>query len=337
MKFVDEAVITVEAGAGGNGCLSFRREKYIPRGGPDGGDGGDGGDVVLCADPSLNTLVDFRFRRRFRAERGRHGQGKDRTGRDGADLRIPVPAGTVVVAADTGDAMGELTAVGDEMVVARGGRRGLGNARFKSSTNRAPRRTTEGSPGERRELRMELKLLADVGLVGMPNAGKSTLIRAVSAARPKVADYPFTTLIPNLGVVRLGSDRSFVMADVPGLIEGASGGAGLGIRFLRHLSRTRVLLHLVDVAAALGGADPIEQVLVIERELAAFDPDLARRERWLVPAKLDLVPSAERAETVASLVEGVGWDGPVHPVSALTREGTGTLSEALMRHLEGEA
>ena len=337
MKFVDEAVITVEAGAGGNGCLSFRREKYIPRGGPDGGDGGDGGDVVLCADPSLNTLVDFRFRRRFRAERGRHGQGKDRTGRDGADLRIPVPAGTVVVAADTGDAMGELTAAGDEMVVARGGRRGLGNARFKSSTNRAPRRTTEGSPGERRELRMELKLLADVGLVGMPNAGKSTLIRAVSAARPKVADYPFTTLIPNLGVVRLGSDRSFVMADVPGLIEGASGGAGLGIRFLRHLSRTRVLLHLVDVAAALGGADPIEQVLVIERELAAFDPDLARRERWLVPAKLDLVPSAERAETVASLVEGVGWDGPVHPVSALTREGTGTLSEALMRHLEGEA
>ena len=337
MKFVDEAVVTVEAGAGGNGCLSFRREKYIPRGGPDGGDGGDGGDVVLCADPSLNTLVDFRFRRRFRAERGRHGQGKDRTGRDGADLRIPVPAGTVVVAADTGDAMGELTAAGDEMVVARGGRRGLGNARFKSSTNRAPRRTTEGSPGERRELRMELKLLADVGLVGMPNAGKSTLIRAVSAARPKVADYPFTTLIPNLGVVRLGSDRSFVMADVPGLIEGASGGAGLGIRFLRHLSRTRVLLHLVDVAAALGGADPIEQVLVIERELAAFDPDLARRERWLVPAKLDLVPSAERAETVASLVEGVGWDGPVHPVSALTREGTGTLSEALMRHLEGEA
>ena len=337
MKFVDEAVITVEAGAGGNGCLSFRREKYIPRGGPDGGDGGDGGDVVLCADPSLNTLVDFRFRRRFRAERGRHGQGKDRTGRDGADLRIPVPAGTVVVAADTGDSMGELTAAGDEMVVARGGRRGLGNARFKSSTNRAPRRTTEGSPGERRELRMELKLLADVGLVGMPNAGKSTLIRAVSAARPKVADYPFTTLIPNLGVVRLGSDRSFVMADVPGLIEGASGGAGLGIRFLRHLSRTRVLLHLVDLAAAFGGADPIEQVLVIERELAAFDPDLARRERWLVPAKLDLVPSAERAETVASLVEGVGWDGPVYPVSALTREGTGTLSEALMRHLEGEA
>ena len=337
MKFVDEAVITVEAGAGGDGCLSFRREKYIPRGGPDGGDGGDGGDVVLCADPSLNTLVDFRFRRRFRAERGRHGQGKDRTGRDGADLRIPVPAGTVVVAADSGDSLGELTAAGDEMVVVRGGRRGLGNARFKSSTNRAPRRTTEGSPGERRELRLELKLLADVGLVGMPNAGKSTLIRAVSAARPKVADYPFTTLIPNLGVVRRGPDRSFVMADIPGLIEGASAGAGLGIRFLRHLSRTRVLLHLVDVAAAFGGADPIEQVLVIERELAAFDPDLARRERWLVPAKLDLVPFAERTRAVASLVEGVGWDGPVYPISALTREGTGTLSEALMRHLEGEA
>ena len=337
MKFVDEAAITVQAGAGGNGCLSFRREKYIPRGGPDGGDGGDGGDVVLCADPSLNTLVDFRFRRRFRAERGRHGQGKDRTGRNGSDLRIPVPAGTVVIAADSGETLGELTAVGDHMVVARGGRRGLGNARFKSSTNRAPRRTTDGSPGECRELRLELKLLADVGLVGMPNAGKSTLIRAVSAARPKVADYPFTTLIPNLGVVRLGPDRSFVMADIPGLIEGASGGAGLGIRFLRHLSRTQVLLHLVDVAAALDAADPIEQVRVIERELATFDPDLAARERWLVPAKLDLVPPAERADAVARLVEGVGWSGPVYPVSALAREGTGTLCEALMQHLADEA
>ena len=336
MKFVDEAAITVEAGAGGNGCLSFRREKYIPRGGPDGGDGGDGGDVVLFANSSLNTLVDFRFRRRFRAEPGRHGQGKDRTGRNGADLRIPVPAGTVVIAADNGETLGELTAAGDEMLVARGGRRGLGNARFKSSTNRAPRRTTEGIPGECRELRLELKLLADVGLVGMPNAGKSTLIRAVSAARPKVADYPFTTLIPNLGVVRQGPDRSFVMADVPGLIEGASGGAGLGIRFLRHLSRTRVLLHLVDVAAVLGGDDPIDQVVVIERELATFDPDLARRERWLVPTKLDLVPSSDRADVVAAIVEGVAWDGPVHPVSALTREGTDTLCEALMRHLEGE-
>ena len=337
MKFVDEAAITVEAGAGGNGCLSFRREKYIPRGGPDGGDGGDGGDVVLCADPSLNTLVDFRFRRRFRAERGRHGQGKDRTGGDGGDLRIPVPAGTVVVAADSGETLGELTAAGDEMIVARGGRRGLGNARFKSSTNRAPRRTTDGSPGESRELRLELKLLADVGLVGMPNAGKSTLIRAVSAARPKVADYPFTTLIPNLGVVRQGPDRSFVMADIPGLIEGASGGAGLGIRFLRHLSRTRVLLHLVDVAAGLDGADPIDQVRVIERELATFDPELAQRERWLVPTKLDLVPPPDRADTVAALVEAVEWDGPVYAVSALAREGTDTLSEALMRHLEGEA
>ena len=336
MKFVDEAVVTVEAGAGGNGCLSFRREKYIPRGGPDGGDGGDGGDVVLFVNPSLNTLVDFRFRRRFRAERGRHGEGKDRTGRAGADLRIQVPAGTVV-AADSGESLGELTAAGDEMVVARGGRRGLGNARFKSSTNRAPRRTTDGSPGECRELRLELKLLADVGLVGMPNAGKSTLIRAVSAARPRVADYPFTTLIPNLGVVRQGPDRSFVMADIPGLIAGASVGAGLGIRFLRHLSRTRVLLHLVDVAAAFGGANPIEQVLVIERELAAFDSDLAGRERWLVPAKLDLVPPADRAEVVASLVEGVGWDGPVYPISALARDGTGALSEALMRRLEAEA
>ena len=337
MMFVDEAAITVEAGAGGNGCLSFRREKYIPRGGPDGGDGGDGGDVVLCADPSLNTLVDFRFRRRFQAERGRHGQGKDRTGRNAADLRIPVPAGTVVMVAGSGETIGELTAAGDEMVVARGGRRGLGNARFKSSTNRAPRRTTDGTPGESLELRLELKLLADVGLVGMPNAGKSTLIRAVSAARPKVADYPFTTLIPNLGVVRLGPDRSFVVADIPGLIEGASGGAGLGIRFLRHLARTRVLLHLVDVAAGLGGADPIEQVRVIERELATFDPDLAGRERWLVPTKLDLVPSSDRAQVVEALVEGVGWNGPVYPVSALAREGTDALCEALMRRLEGEA
>ena len=336
MKFVDEAAIIVEAGAGGNGCLSFRREKYIPRGGPDGGDGGDGGDVVLCADPGLNTLVDFRFRTRFGAERGRNGQGKDRTGRAGADLRIAVPAGTVVVDADSGETLGELTAAGEEMIVARGGRHGLGNARFKSSTNRAPRRTTDGLPGESRELRLELKLLADVGLVGMPNAGKSTLIRSVSAARPKVADYPFTTLIPNLGVVRLGPDRSFVLADIPGLIEGASGGAGLGIRFLRHLARTRVLLHLVDVAAALGGADPVDQVRVIERELATFDPELARRERWLVPTKLDLVPASDRADMVSGLVESVGWDGPVYPVSALAREGTDALSEALMRHLEDE-
>ena len=336
MKFVDEAAITVEAGAGGNGCLSFRREKYIPRGGPNGGDGGDGGDVVLCADPSLNTLVDFRFRRRFRAESGRHGQGRDRTGRGAADLRIQVPAGTVVIAADSGDTLGELTAAGDEMVVARGGRHGLGNARFKSSTNRAPRHTTDGSPGERLELRLELKLLADAGLVGMPNAGKSTLIRAVSAARPKVADYPFTTLIPNLGVVRRGPGRSFVMADIPGLIEGASGGAGLGIRFLRHLSRNRVLLHLVDVAAAHGDADPIDQVRIIERELAAFDPELARRERWLVPAKLDLIPPSDRADVVAALVEGLGWDAPVYPISALTREGTDTLGEAVMRYVEDE-
>jgi GTP-binding protein len=336
MMFVDEAAITVEAGAGGNGCLSFRREKYIPRGGPDGGDGGDGGDVVLCADPSLNTLVDFRFRRRFQAERGRHGQGKDRTGRNAAHLRIPVPAGTVVMVAGSGETIGELTAAGDEMVVARGGRRGLGNARFKSSTNRAPRRTTDGTPGESLELRLELKLLADAGLVGMPNAGKSTLIRAVSAARPKVADYPFTTLIPNLGVVRRGPGRSFVMADIPGLIEGASGGAGLGIRFLRHLSRNRVLLHLVDVAAAYGDADPIDQVRIIERELAAFDPELARRERWLVPAKLDLIPPSDRADVVAALVEGLGWDAPVYPISALTREGTDTLGEAVMRYVEGE-
>ena len=334
MKFVDEAAITVDAGAGGNGCLSFRREKYIPRGGPDGGDGGGGGDVVLFVNPNLNTLVDFRFTRRFRAERGGHGQGKDRTGRNGADLRVQVPPGTVVVAADTGETIGELTAYGDEMVVARGGRRGLGNARFKSSTNRAPRRTTDGSPGECRDLRLELKLLADVGLVGMPNAGKSTLIRAVSAARPKVADYPFTTLIPNLGVVRLGPDRSFVMADIPGLIEGASTGAGLGIQFLRHLARTRVLLHLVDVAAMFEGDDPVEQVRIIERELIAFSPDLARRDRWLVPAKLDLIPPSDRADLVRALVDGLDWNAPVYPISALSGEGTDALAAGVMRHLE---
>ena len=333
MKFVDEAAITAEAGAGGDGCLSFRREKYIPRGGPDGGDGGDGGDVVLFADPGLNTLVDFRYTRRFRAGRGRHGQGRERTGRDGADLRVRVPVGTVVRVAG-GGILGELTSAGEEMVVARGGRRGLGNARFKSSTNRAPRRTTGGTPGERRELRLELRLLADAGLVGMPNTGKSTLIRAISAARPKVADYPFTTLHPNLGVVRLGPDRSFVMADVPGLIEGASGGAGLGIRFLRHLSRTRLLLHLVDIAPPPGEAGPAEQVRAIERELAAFDPELARRERWLVPAKLDLIPPSDRAEAVAALVGGLEWDAPVYPISALAREGTDVLSEAVMRRIE---
>ena len=336
MKFVDETAITVEAGAGGDGCLSFRREKYIPRGGPDGGDGGAGGDVVLFVNPSLNTLVDFRFTRRFRAERGGHGQGKDRTGRGGADLRVQVPPGTVVVDADTGETIGELTADGEEMVVARGGRRGLGNARFKSSTNRAPRRTTEGGPGECRHLRLELKLLADVGLVGMPNAGKSTLIRAVSAARPKVADYPFTTLVPNLGVVRLGPDRSFVVADIPGLIEGASAGAGLGIRFLRHLSRTRVLLHLVDVAAAFDGVDPVEQVRIIERELAAFSPELARSERWLVPAKLDLIPLSDRADLVKAIVDGLEWNAPVYPISALSREGTDALAAAVMQHLEAE-
>ena len=335
MKFVDEAAIVVEAGAGGNGCLSFRREKYIPRGGPDGGDGGDGGDVVLLADPGLNTLVDFRYTRRFRAGHGRHGEGRDRTGRAGADLRVRVPVGTVVVEAG-GGTLGELVAPGDELLVARGGRHGLGNARFKSSTNRAPRRTTDGSPGERRELRLELRLLADAGLVGLPNAGKSTLVRALSAARPKVADYPFTTLHPNLGVVRLGPDRSFVMADVPGLIEGASGGAGLGIRFLRHLSRTRLLLHLVEVACASGGTDPVEQVRVIERELAAFDPALARRERWLVPTKIDLLPPSGRAEAVAALVGALGWEGPVHPISAFTGEGTDALAEAVMGSLEHE-
>jgi len=262
MRFVDEAVITVQAGNGGNGCLSFRREKFIPRGGPDGGDGGGGGDVVLVTDPGLNTLVDFRYRRSFRAANGRPGEGSDCTGRNGEPLEVRVPPGTRILDDETGVVLGELLAQGQRLVVARGGARGLGNARFKSSTNRAPRRTTPGRPGEVRRLRLELVLLADVGLLGLPNAGKSTLLRAVSAARPKVADYPFTTLHPELGVVRLGSDRSFVVADVPGLIEGAAAGAGLGIRFLRHLSRTRLLLHVVDAGAAPGAA-PAEQVRTI--------------------------------------------------------------------------
>jgi len=334
MRFVDEAVITVQAGNGGNGCLSFRREKFIPRGGPDGGDGGDGGDVVLVTDPGLNTLVDFRYRRSFRAANGRPGEGSDCTGRNGEPLEVRVPPGTRILDDETGVVLGELLAQGQRLVVARGGARGLGNARFKSSTNRAPRRTTPGRPGEVRRLRLELVLLADVGLLGLPNAGKSTLLRAVSAARPKVADYPFTTLHPGLGVVRLGSDRSFVVADVPGLIEGAAAGAGLGIRFLRHLSRTRLLLHVVDAGAAPGAA-PAEQVRTLATELACFSPELAARERWLVLNKMDLLPDAGAREARRrELVDALGWRGPVHLVSAASGEGCRALCAAVMSRLE---
>lgn len=333
MKFVDEATVHVEAGAGGNGCLSFRREKYIPKGGPDGGDGGDGGSVYLQAEEGLNTLADFRYRRRLRAERGESGRGRLCTGKGGADLTVKVPAGTLVYDLDTEELIGDLAGHGERLLVARGGSHGLGNARFKSSINRAPRQTTPGTPGEERDLRLELQVLADVGLLGQPNAGKSTLIRAVSAATPKVADYPFTTLYPQLGVVRVEADRSFVVADIPGLIEGAAAGAGLGIRFLKHLSRTRLLLHLVDVAPA-DGSDPVEAAQVIVRELARYSPDLAGRERWLVLNKLDLLAPEERDARCREIVARLGFSDRVFGISALRGEGCRELTFAIMVHLE---
>jgi GTP-binding protein len=336
MKFVDEAHIRVEAGDGGAGCVSFRREKYIPRGGPDGGDGGDGGSVYLVADENLNTLVDFRHRRRFRAERGQGGMGRNMTGRSGSDLLIPVPVGTRVLDRETGERIGELLTNGGRLLVARGGFHGIGNARFKSSTNRAPRQSTPGTPGDRRDLDLELILLADVGLLGFPNAGKSSLIRKLSSARPKVADYPFTTLHPNLGVVSLGRERSFVIADIPGVIEGAADGAGLGVRFLRHLARTRLLLHLVDVAPLDESVDPAEQVRKIEVELAAFGGDLEQKERWLVLNKCDLLAPDELERRRAGILARLNWDGPVFGISAITGTGTAELTEALMAHLERE-
>lgn len=334
MKFVDEVTIRVEAGDGGDGCVSFRREKFIPFGGPDGGDGGDGGSVFLIADADLNTLADFRHTRRFRAERGRNGAGSNRTGRSGADLLVKVPVGTVASDVDTGEVIGDLVEPGQVLAVARGGFHGIGNARYKSSTNRAPRQSKPGTPGEARDLRLELKVLADVGLLGMPNAGKSTLIRAVSAARPKVADYPFTTLYPNLGVVRVGPLQSFVIADVPGLIEGAAEGAGLGIQFLKHLSRTRLLLHLVDVSPYSDSGDPIADARAILAELEKYSPELAERERWLVLNKLDLVSPPEREPRVQAITEALHWQGPLFCVAALTGEGTGELIGRIMAHLE---
>lgn len=334
MKFVDEATIRVQAGNGGHGCLSFRREKYVEKGGPDGGDGGDGGSVWLVADEGLNTLADFRVARKFRADNGQPGAGRNMTGRSGADLEVLVPRGTAVYDVDTGEFLCDLTAAGQRQKVAEGGRGGLGNTRFKSSVNRAPRKTTGGTPGEGRHLRLELKVLADVGLLGMPNAGKSTLIAAMSQARPKIADYPFTTLHPNLGVVRVGSLQSFVMADIPGLIEGASEGAGLGIRFLKHLQRTRLLLHVVDIAPLDPAASPSQDALAIARELENFSPELAGKPRWLVINKIDLLPEDERATACEGLVEAMGWDGPVFEVSAATGAGTTTLAQAVMRALE---
>jgi GTPase len=322
MKFVDEAQITVHAGNGGNGCVSFRREKNIPLGGPDGGNGGDGGDVWLVADEGLNTLIDFRHERTFRAQRGENGMGRQMAGKNGEDCVIRIPVGTTVINVDTEETIGDLTEHGQRLKVAVGGHGGAGNTVFKSSVNRSPRKATPGTTGEDRELRMELKVLADVGLLGFPNAGKSTFIRAVSAATPRVADYPFTTLQPHLGVVRIGTDQSFVIADIPGLIEGAADGAGLGIQFLKHVSRTRLLLHLVDMAPLDDGVDPVDQIHQIESELKKFDADLLDRPRWLIFNKMDLIPENEREKRAKALVRKLKWKAPWFVVSAIAREGT---------------
>ena len=334
MKFVDEATIRVQAGNGGRGCLSFRREKYVPLGGPDGGDGGDGGSVYLVADASMNTLADFRMARRFRAENGAGGAGRNMTGRSGADLEVRVPCGTVVHDVDTGELLGDLTKDGERHKVAEGGRGGLGNTRFKSSVNRSPRKTTSGTAGEGRHLLLELKVLADVGLLGLPNAGKSTLISAMSQARPRIADYPFTTLYPHLGVVRVGRLQSFVMADIPGLIAGAAEGAGLGTRFLKHLQRTRLLLHVVDVAPLDPDTDLPGAVRSIEAELGKFSPELAAMPRWLVINKTDLLLPEELHRRQRELVMALDWKAPVFAVSAATGAGTEALAQALMRELE---
>lgn len=334
MRFVDEATIKVQAGNGGRGAASFRREKFIPFGGPDGGDGGKGADIYLVGRAGINTLADFRYHRAFRAPHGTAGSGNDCTGAGGEDLEVPVPIGTVVVEVDTEEQLGDLTQAGQRLLVARGGKGGWGNTRFKSSTNRTPRKAMPGLPGEKRDLRLEMKVMADVGLLGLPNAGKSTLIRAVSAAKPKVADYPFTTLHPNLGVVSVGMARSFVMADIPGLIEGAAAGAGLGIRFLKHLQRTRVLLHLVDIAPPDPDADPVKDARAIIQELKNFDAGLAKKDRWLVLNKLDLLPPAEAEARCKDIIRRLRWKGPVYRISGLARQGTDPLIQALMKRIE---
>lgn len=335
MRFVDEAVITVQAGDGGNGVASFRREKFIPFGGPDGGDGGKGGDVIIIADDDTNTLVDYRYTRRFRAERGKNGRGANCSGHGGDDIVIKVPVGTTVVDVASGDVIGDMLEDKQRLLVAAGGRGGLGNTHFKSSTNRSPRQHTSGIPGEVREIRLELKVLADVGLLGMPNAGKSTFIRAVSAAKPKVADYPFTTLVPNLGVVDVDRHRSFVMADIPGLIEGAAEGAGLGIRFLKHLARTRILLHIIDVQP-IDGSDPAKNAQAIMDELAKFSPALAELPVVLVLNKLDQIPQETHNEWCTHIVAELGWTGPVFRCSGLTGEGTKQVVYYLMDQIEQE-
>jgi len=336
MKFVDEATIKVIAGKGGSGSASFRREKYVQFGGPDGGDGGKGGSIVLLAQSGLNTLVDFRHAKVFKAENGESGRGRQMYGKGGEDNIIHVPLGTLVYNVETEELMGDLVEDGQQLVVARGGKGGIGNLHFKSSTNRAPRKFTEGDQGEARELRLELKVLADVGLLGFPNAGKSTLISAVSAARPKIADYPFTTLYPNLGVVRIDHSRSFVIADIPGLIEGAAEGAGLGIQFLKHLQRTRLLLHLVELEP-LDGSDPAVQVRALAAELERFSADLAASPRWLVFSKADLLEPDTAKQIVSELLEQLEWEGPYYLISSVTRQGTDQLMQNVMTALEGMA
>ncbi len=339
MKLVDEAHITVKAGDGGDGCISFRREKFIPLGGPDGGDGGNGGSLWLLADENLNTLVDFRHQRKFRAPRGENGMGSQMYGKGGEDIVIRVPVGTVITVDETDEVIGDLTEHGQRLKVAQGGKGGLGNMHFKSSTNRSPRRAIPGSPGETREIKLELKLLADVGLLGFPNAGKSTFIRAVSAATPRVADYPFTTLYPNLGVVSVGQDHSFVVADIPGLIEGAADGAGLGVMFLKHIQRTRLLLHIVDASPFVEDDETADayvarQVRAIEAELAKFDPELVDRPRWLLLNKLDLLPEDERAARADAIIQALNWQAPWFPVAAISKEGTWTVAQQVMSHLD---
>jgi len=334
MKFVDEAIIEVHAGKGGDGAASFRREKFVPRGGPDGGDGGRGGGIYAVADRNINTLIDYRFARIHRARDGENGRGADQYGKSASDVVLRVPVGTVVSDSETGQAVADLNRDGERALLAAGGAGGIGNLHFKSSTNRAPRQFTRGGEGEHRRLKLELKLLADVGLLGMPNAGKSTLIRALSAARPKVADYPFTTLAPSLGLVRADMNRSFVLADIPGLIEGAAEGAGLGHQFLRHLARTRLLLHLVDIAPLDTGTDTVREAKAIVNELRKYDETLYRKPRWVVVNKIDMIPAEERARTVKRFLKDLGWKGKSFIISALTGEGCRELSFAVMEHLE---
>jgi GTP-binding protein len=334
MKFVDEAEVLVEAGDGGNGAVGFRREKYIPLGGPDGGDGGDGGSVYLIAVENVNTLVDFRYHTVHRAQRGQNGMARNCTGKKGEDCYVPVPLGTLVSDADTGEVIGDLTRAGETLLVAKGGFHGLGNTRFKSSINRAPQKASKGTPGEHRRLNLELTLIADVGLLGMPNAGKSSLIRAVSSATPKVADYPFTTLHPNLGVVRVDDLRSFVIADIPGIIEGAADGAGLGLQFLKHLSRTGLLLHVIDIAPYENMESPIEAAKKIIREVEKWSPDLANKPRWLVLNKIDRLPQDDWDAQCQTLIKKLKWKAPVFKIAAINGEGTKELMFAIMKFLE---